>query len=72
MTVVICPDCGRDDVDETDLCAACSETFESMCDCLIRLQCDDCADDDNRDDCCGGVDDLCAANGCMARSVTQP
>lgn len=43
MTIVVCPDCAYDLVDETDLCSTCLELCASSCDCLRREQCDDCA-----------------------------
>ncbi len=43
MTITICPDCGYDLIDETDLCAMCSELFVSLCDHVRREQCEDCA-----------------------------
>lgn len=42
MTIVICPECGDVEIDESELCSFCTETFASSCDCEHREQCDAC------------------------------
>lgn len=72
MTILICPDCGDVEIDESDLCAFCSEVFNSDCDCERREQCESCAAEEDLGGGCklGGpapcIDDIChALGGCM-------